>query len=68
MPPIPRHPPFELVPWPLVLLLEDCYAPKSAIHVINAVSKIDPETIAATFACEAFLAEQELEMERNRWN
>lgn len=43
----------------------DRYEPEVACYVLGAVAALDHETIAATWACEAYMAEQGLERERN---
>ncbi len=51
--------------WPLILIVEDCYVPQSAEHVLNAVAALDSETLAIGFTCDAFAAEMDAHNRRN---
>jgi len=46
--------------WPLVVSLEDSYVPHAAPLVLNATLAVDAETLAASFACDAYAAEIDL--------
>jgi hypothetical protein len=47
-----------LQPWPIVVIIHDCYIPRSAREVVNAAKSASPELIAAILACRSFQAHQ----------
>lgn len=53
----------NLMYYPLVLVIEDCFVPQSAQLVVTAVREMDTEVVGAQLQLEAAIAE--LSLERN---
>ena len=37
-----------LIPWPVVLVIEDCYVSDDAFYVLDAIRDLDDDSCAAT--------------------
>ncbi len=54
-----------LQPWPIFVVIEDCYVPKSAQQVLEAAIDASIELIGAILSCRGLQAEQQLAERRN---
>jgi hypothetical protein len=47
-----------LQPWPIIVVIHDCYVPRSVDQALAMAKAASPELIAAILACRSFQAQQ----------